>query len=109
MESNDNLATNDINNTNINNKKKKKKNTGKIIFNIITIILFIVIVFEAVIGMINMNRISNDQDPIWYLNKKTTETELKTETQYHLGLYKIIKTDTSKNTKITLKPFFLED
>lgn len=88
-------------------QNKKKKKTGRIIFNIITSILFIVIILEAAIGIINMNRISNKEEPIWYLSTKTTETDLKTETEYHLGLYKIVKTDTSKETKITLKPFFL--
>lgn len=87
--------------------KKKKRKIGKIIFNAFTTILFIVIVLEAAIGIINMQRISNKEEPIWYLSTKTTETELKTETEYHLGLYKIVKTDTSKETKITLKPFFL--
>ncbi len=89
--------------------KKKKKKVSKIIINVLTIILFIVIVLEAGIGIINMQRISNNEDPIWYLNTKKTETDLKTVTEYHLGLYKIVKTDTSKETKITLKPFFLKD
>lgn len=89
--------------------KKKKKKISKIIINVLTIILFVVIVLEAGIGIINMQRISNNEDPIWYLNTKKTETDLKTVTEYHLGLYKIVKTDTSKETKITLKPFFLKD
>ena len=83
--------------------KKKKKKTSKIILNIITFILFVVIVLEAAIG------ISNKEEPIWYLSTKKTETELKTVTEYHLGLYKIVKTDTAKETKITLKPFFLSE
>lgn len=90
-------------------KKKKKKNIGRIILNLITTVLFIVIVLEAAIGIINMNRISNKEEPVWYLSTKTTETELKTVTEYNLGLYKIVKTDTSKETKITLKPFFLNN
>lgn len=93
----------------ISNKPKKKKKVGKIVFNIITTILFIVILLEAVVGIVNMNRISNDQKPVWYLNKKVTESELKTETEYNLGLYKIVKTDTSKKTTVTLKPFFIGD
>lgn len=90
-------------------KKPKKKKTSKIILNIITFILFVVIVLEAAIGIINMQRISNKEEPIWYLSTKKTETELKTVTEYHLGLYKIVKTDTAKETKITLKPFFLSE
>lgn len=89
--------------------KKKKKKIGRVILNVFTTILFIVIVLEAAVGIINMNRISNKEEPVWYLSTKTTETELKTVTEYNLGLYKIVKTDTSKETKITLKPFFLND
>lgn len=88
---------------------KKKKRMGRVIFNIITFILFIVIVLEAAIGVINMQRISNEEDPIWYLSTNKTETELKTVTEYNLGLYRIVKTDTARETKITLKPFFLKD
>ena len=95
-----------VNNT---SPKKKKRRIGKMIFNIITTIIFIVVVLEAAIGIINMQRISNKEDPIWYLSTKTTEYKLKTVTEYHLGLYKIIKTVTSKETKITLKPFFLSE
>lgn len=94
-------------NLEVNSKKKPKKKTSKIIINIISSIIFIVIILEIIVGVVNMNRISNDQEPIWYLNEKTIETDLKTETIYNLGLYKIVKTDTSKKTKITLKPFFI--
>lgn len=98
-----------MNSTNEVKRKQTKKNVGRIVFNISTIILFIIILLEAIVGIINMNRISNDQEPIWYLDKKTTENELKTETEYHLGLYKIVKMDTSKKTTVTLKPFFIGD
>lgn len=90
-----------------NNNKKKKRKVGRIIFNTITLILFIIIVIDVIIGAINMQRIDNGKEPIWYLSTKTTETKLKTVTEYHLGLYKIVKTDTAKETKTTLKPFFL--
>ena len=68
--------------------KKKKKKTSKIILNVITFILFVVIVLEAAIGIVNMQRISNKEEPIWYLSTKKTETELKTVTEYHLVLSK---------------------
>lgn len=90
-----------------NKNKKKKKKVGKFIFNTITFILFIVILADAIIGIVNMQRINNNEDPVWYLTSNVTESELKTVTEYHLGLYKIVKTDTSKETKITLKPFFI--
>lgn len=95
-----------VENTNKNIKKKKKK-IGKLVFNIITFILFILILVDAIIGIVNMQRINNNEEPVWYLSTNVTETELKTVTEYHLGLYKIVKTDSAKETKITLKPFFI--
>ena len=56
-----------------------------------------------------MQKINNGEEPIWYLDVETTETELKTVTKYNLGLYRIVKTDTAKETKTTLKPFFIGD
>jgi len=90
-------------------KEKKKKNIVKIIFNTIVTILFVVVLLNAVIGMINMQKINNDEQPIWYLDKETIETDLKTVTKYNLGIYKIVKTDTAKETKTTLQFFFLAE
>ena len=86
--------------------KKKKKKVGKIIVDILITIVFLIVVFEAVIGMINMQRINEEKEPVWYINKNTETNNLKQETTYNLGLYKIVKTDTAKKTTITLKPFF---
>lgn len=87
-------------------KPKKRRKVGKIIVDILIGILFIVVVFETAIGMINMQKINNEEEPVWYLNKKTDTSNSKIETTYDLGLYKIVKTDTAKKTTITLKPFF---
>ena len=56
-----------------------------------------------------MQKINNDEKPIWYISKKEKKTEDKTQTIYNLGLYKIVKTDTAKQTKTSLKPFFIGD
>ena len=90
-------------------KKKKKKKLGRIITDVLLFLLFIVIVFEIVIGMVNMQRISDEKEPVWYLSSKKVETDLKNEVIYNLGLYKIVKTDTSKKTTVSLKPFFIAD
>ena len=90
-------------------KMKRKRKIGKIIGNIIMTIIFLFLVFEAAMGIINMQRISDEKEPIWYLSTTTTETDLKTETTYNLGLYKIVKTDTSKKTTTSLRPFFMGD
>lgn len=94
-----------VNSLNTNEKKKKRK-VGKIIVDILVGILFLFVIFEAVIGMINMQKINNEEKPVWYISKKVESNNLKTETTYNLGLYKIIKTDTAKKTTTTLKPFF---
>lgn len=100
---------NKVENENVNvetKPKKKKKKIGKIIVDILVGLLFIVIVFETVIGMVNMQKINNEEKPVWYISKKEETNNLKTETTYNLGLYKIVKTDTAKKTTVTLKPFF---
>ena len=92
-----------------NNKssKKEKKSVGRIIVDILVWILFAIIIAEAAVGIINMQRINDEKKPVWYLNKKEVVTENKKEVTYNLGLYKIVKTDTAKETKTTLKPFFM--
>lgn len=89
-------------------KPKKKRKTGKIIYNVVVTILFLVVLFEAIIGIINMQRLNDDKKPVWYMNKSYEKTDKKEETTYNLGLYKIVKTETTKETKIALKPFFLK-
>ena len=88
--------------------KKKKKKVGKIIYNVVVTILFLIVLFEAIIGIINMQRLNDDKKPIWYMSKTEEKTDKKEETVYNLGLYKIVKTETTKQTKIALKPFFLK-
>ena len=88
--------------------KRKKRRVFRAITNIILTIVFLVIIFEMVMGILDMQRINDDKDPIWYMSSKTETTEKKTVTSYDLGLYKIVRTDDQKATKITLKPFFLK-
>lgn len=88
--------------------EKKKGGFFKIIFRIIGILVFLFILFETVIGIINMNQLNNDKEPVWYLNKNTTKEKGKTETTYNLGLYVIVNTTQGKEKKIALKPFFLK-
>ena len=87
--------------------KKKKKKISRIITDLLLFLVFVIIVFEIVIGMIIMQRISDEKEPVWYLSSNKVETELKNEVTYNLGLYKIVKTDTSKKTTVSLKPFFI--
>lgn len=88
---------------------KKKKHIGRIIGNLIFAIIAIFIIFEAVIGIINMKLINEQKDPVWYLNSSKREENDKTITEYNLGLYRIVQTDTEKDTRIVLKLFFIKD
>lgn len=88
-------------------ERKKKRKIGKIIGNIIFTVLMLIIVFEAAIGVINMQRINDEKEPVWYISQKENNTDKKQETIYNLGLYKIVKTETSKKVTVTLRPFFM--
>ena len=88
---------------------KKKRHIGRIIGNLIFASIARFIIFEAVIGIINMKLINEQKDPVWYLNSSKRDENDKTITEYNLGLYRIVQTDTEKDTRIVLKLFFIED
>ena len=90
------------------NNSNKKRSVGRIISRIIWAIIIIVVLFETVIGILDMQRLNDDKEPIWYISTKTEKTKNGSETTYNLGLYVIVKTIEGKETKTTLKPFFLK-
>lgn len=90
-------------------KKKKKGKLGRIIGNLIFTVIVLVIAFEAIVGIVNMKKINEGEEPVWYLSSEKQEEATKVVTKYNLGLYRIVKTDTDKDTRIVLKPFFIED
>lgn len=81
---------------------------GKVILRIIYIAVLLFIIFEAVIGIMNMDRLNHDEEPVWYFSSKEENTKFKSETTYNLGLYTIVKTKEGLEKRITLKPFFLK-
>lgn len=93
----------------------KQESTGRkvtrgifnIIYKIISGLITIVVIFEVAIGVINMNKISNEEEPLWYLDKKEEVKDNKKETKYNLGLYNIVKTEEEGKMKTILKPFFI--
>ncbi len=95
--------------TPVTKKPKKKRKVGRIITNIILTLIVLFILAEAAIGIVNMQKINKGEEPVWYLNTKVKEYKNKTVTEYDLGLYKIVKTDTDKESKTTLRPFFIKD
>ena len=90
-------------------KKKKKRRIGRIISNIIFTLIVLVILLEAIVGIVNMKKLNDGEEPVWYLSTTKTEEENKVVTEYNLGLYRIIKTDTKIDSRIILKPFFIKD
>ena len=100
------VATNEQNQM---TEPKKKQSVLSIIFNILGIIVILILVAELIIGFLNMQKLSNGEEPIWCLDDKTEEQENKTTRTCNLGLYRIVKTDTDRETKITLQPFFLSE
>ena len=84
------------------------KTIGRIIFRIIYIALGLFLIFEAVIGIMNMEKLNKDEEPIWYINSKEENTKFKSETIYNLGLYRIVKTKEGTEKRVELKPFFLK-
>lgn len=90
-------------------KKKKKRKAGRIISNIIFTLIVLVILVEALVGIVNMKKLNDGEEPVWYLSTTKTEEENKVVTEYNLGLYRIVKTDTKIDSRIILKPFFIKD
>lgn len=89
-------------------KRSIVKSIFKFIYNTIITLITLLVIFEAVIGLINMQKINNEEEPVWYLNKKEIKTEEKKEIKYNLGLYNIVKTEEKGKMNIVLKPFFLK-
>ncbi len=89
-------------------KEKKGKRIGAIISRIFFTLLFLFIVFETVIGVLDMQRINDNKDPVWCINIEEKNENGKKETIYNLGLYVIVKSKEGNESKITLKPFFLK-
>lgn len=94
-------------------KKKKKKSVFRLIFNVIITIISLVILVNAIIGVINFSQISNDKDPYVFTEVEKAETEDKITEVYHQGLFNIIVEKNMKNgllvsEKWSLKPWFLK-
>lgn len=89
--------------------KKKKKKVGRIIGDVIFTVVFLLILFEAVIGIINMKKINNNEEPVWCISHKKIEDDKKIVNDYNLGLYRIVKTETEKETRTVLKLFFIDE
>ena len=86
----------------------KKGRVWGVISRIVWTLITIFVIFEVVMGLLNMQRINDDKEPLWCFNKTEEKTKNKTEKTCHLGLYVIVKTKEGTETKTALKPFFLK-
>ena len=82
----------------------KKRSVGRIISQFIWILLGIIIIAEVGLGILNMQKINDDQEPFWCIKYDKSNNE----TTCHLGLYVIVKTKEGNKTETSLKPFFLK-
>ena len=89
-------------------EEEKKGKIGRIISRIFGKLVFLFVLFEAIIGVINMQKINDDEKPVWCFKEKTEKTGSKTETTCDLGLYVIVKTVENGKKTTVLKPFFLK-
>jgi hypothetical protein len=93
--------------------KEKKKPSGigkffKFIFNTIITLAVIAILLNTVIGVLDMQKLNNGEDPLWYTDVETTNDNGGTKTTYKIGLYVVEKVQDGQSTKMMLKPFFLK-
>lgn len=88
--------------------KKSGKKVLKYTFNTVLALIFLFVLFETVMGLLNMQRLNEDKDPLWYINSSTEAIDDKTITKYDLGLYIIHKEESSSEKKLFLTPFFIK-
>lgn len=89
--------------------KKRRKKVFNFIYKTIATLLVLFILFETVMGILNMNRLNDDKEPLWYIDKKIENVDNKKETTYNIGLYVIKKVEDNQEKKIMLKPFFIQE
>lgn len=90
-------------------EKKKKKGLVGIIVSIILWIAVLLVLISVVLGLINFNRISKEEEPIAVLDTRKIEEEDRHVTIYDFGIYRIEKQESAKNTTISLKPWFMSE
>ena len=91
------------------NSQNRKRSVFKFFYNIIITLVILFVLFETIMGLLDMQRLNDEKEPYWYLDVKEEENEGQKITKYNLGLYVIKKVQDSKGIKIVLKPFFFKD
>ena len=55
--------------------KRKKENIRSLIYRIIFGVIFLFVLFETVIGVLDMQRLNDDKKPVWYIDEKVENKE----------------------------------
>ena len=87
-------------------KTKKKKGAIRIVWDIISTLIVLAIIFFAVMGILGVQRVNEDKEPYWYINVDKKTVDNKEITTYNLALFEIVQEKTSTEKKTSLKPFF---
>lgn len=90
-------------------EEHKKRNIGRLIGNIIFYLVLAVFAVCAVFGVINFNKVKDNEQPMGYMSEETYQKDDKTVTVYNYFIYKIVKVKSDENTTVSLKLWFLDD
>lgn len=91
------------------NDTTDKKSILKTIFNIIFSLLILFAIFSIIITIINLNKISNNENG-YFIYDTTVRTEDKySVTTYNYLCYKIVKVNNNSITKTYFRFWFMED
>lgn len=91
------------------NKNRKTFSILKIIINIIFFALLLAFIASAIVGYLNMQAINENKEPVWCMSESVQENKDQIKRTCDIGVFKIVKTETSKETVVSLKPFFIAD
>ena len=89
-------------------KENNKRSIVAILLRIVFAIILIFFVVLTVLGVLNMNKMSEDKEPIWCWKQETKNASGKSEKICDLGLYVVTRTVEGNKTQTSLKPFFLK-
>ena len=91
-------------------KKEDKEKTSivAVISRIMFVLVFLFLIAETVLGVLNLQKIDDDKEPIWCIKYETKDEDGKKEKICDIGFYVIVKTKKGNETKTSLKPFFLK-
>lgn len=91
------------------NAKRNARKVVRIIWSICMVLVFLFVVFEIAMGILNMQRMNEEKDPLWYFTTDVKKEDSKKITSYNMGLYDIVKTEDLTGTRVMLRPFFISE